>query len=88
MALGNHLPEYVQDQIKTLYYESDLSIQAIADEVKVGRNCVWRRVKCLELFGELYPPQTVGYGRPAVLDYYQKEVSLSSLYSSKTDCVP
>jgi predicted DNA-binding protein YlxM (UPF0122 family) len=38
MAPGNQLPQYIQDQIITLYNESDLSNQEIADAVGVKRN--------------------------------------------------
>jgi transposase len=87
MAPGNQLPQYIQDQIITLYNESDLSNQEIADAVGVKRNYVYKRLKCLKLFGELYPPITVSYGRPSVLNHYQKEVSLSLLYGSEVNVV-
>ena len=75
MAPGNQLPAYVLQQARFLIDETDMSLPAIAGEIGIRRETVWKRARCLRLFNEPYAPATVRLGRPLLLNQAQKDVS-------------
>ena len=81
-AMPARLPSYVLWQLRQLLDETELSPRAIANMLGIHYTTVLDRIKCLELYGELYSPSLVVKGRPRKLTPYQEEVYYPSAHRS------
>ena len=71
-------PLYMVHQMRELANTTNMSCDQIATRLGVHRNTVTRRLQCLELFGEPYPPSDlVIRGRPRKLSAQQEKVRLA-----------